>query len=106
MHLIYTHYDIMIHRTLYHNYEYKYTIYMHITLYLYQLQERMQDLEETVLSLKRVLNERERELGEYQAKTRTLETDLSRERSRSQENPTPVPRLESREEVCLLCLSF
>ena len=61
----------------------------------------MQDLEETVLSLKRVLNERERELGEYQAKTRTLETDLSRERSR--ENATPVPRLESREEVGVIC---
>lgn len=61
------------------------------------LQERMQDLEDTVLSLRRVLSEREREVGEFQAKVRSLESDLTRERSRS-ENQT-VPRLESREEA-------
>lgn len=59
----------------------------------------MQDLEDTVLSLRRVLNERERDVTEYQAKTRSLEADLSRERARSHDSQVAVPRLESRDEV-------
>ena len=63
----------------------------------------MQDLEDTVLSLRRVLSEREREVSEFQAKMRSLEADLSRERTRNNDDQTStVPRLESREEVSIL----
>ena len=63
----------------------------------------MQDLEDTVLSLRRVLSEREREVSEFQAKMRSLESDLSRERTRNNDDQTSaVPRLESREEVSIL----
>ena len=57
----------------------------------------MADLEDTVLSLRRVLNEKEREVSEYEAKTRSLESELGRARSR--DSQPGVPRLESREEV-------
>ena len=57
----------------------------------------MADLEDTVLSLRRVLNEKEREASEYEAKTRSLESELGRARSR--DSQPGVPRLESREEV-------
>ena len=63
----------------------------------------MQDLEDTVLSLRRVLSEREREVSEFQAKMRSLEADLSRERTRNADDQTStVVRLESREEVSIL----
>ena len=58
----------------------------------------MADLEDTVLSLRRVLNEKEREVAEYEAKTRSLETDLSRARTHETQ-ALAGPRLESREEV-------
>ena len=81
---------------------FKYSLIMNSGIFL--LQERLQDLEDTVLSLRRVLTEREREVGEFQAKIRSLESDLTRERTTRNEHQTPagVPRLESREEVCTL----
>ena len=38
--------------------------------------QRMHDLEDTVLSLKRVLNEREREVDELKATNRVIEGDM------------------------------